>query len=104
MSETKLPDHIDLRVNEETSIALPGVGVSGYVWQLQKDGDVGVAEATLQREPAKAMGSMVGRAASDMLVVRAIAVGSLTVHLSLRRPWERDGTPLQSHSLVINVT
>lgn len=104
MSETQLPDRLDLQVNEEVSIALPGVGVSGYVWRLQQAGDSSVAEAAVQRANAGVSGGSVGRAVPEMLVIRAAAPGTLTLNLSLRRPWERDAAPLQSHIVKVNVT
>lgn len=104
MPETQLPDRLDLQVNEEVSIALPGVGVSGYVWRLQQAGDTGVAESAVQRGKAEASGGSVGRAAPELLVVRAATPGRLTLHLSLQRPWERDATPLQSHTVEVSVT
>jgi predicted secreted protein len=103
MSETKLPDHLDLQVNEEVSIALPGVGVSGYVWRLQQAGAPGVAETAVQRANAETSGGSVGRAAQEMLIVRAATPGKLTLHLALRRPWEHDAAPLQSHTIEVNV-
>lgn len=103
MPETPLPDRLDLQVNEEVSIALPGVGVSGYVWRLQQAGVSSAAEAAVQRANATSGGS-IGRAAPEMLVVRAAAPGKLTLHLSLQRPWERDATPLQNHTIEVSVT
>ncbi|GGG88524.1 protease inhibitor I42 family protein [Edaphobacter dinghuensis] len=102
MSETQLPDHVDLQVNEEVSIVLPSVGLSGYVWQLQQSGNSGVAEAALRRE--KIEGAGIGRAAPEKLVIHAAAPGKLTLNLALRRPWEHDSAPLQSHTLEIDVT
>jgi predicted secreted protein len=104
MPETPLPDRIDLRVKEEISFVLPGVGVSGYVWQLQVDGDSGAVEATVRREQAPSSPQMVGRATSEILAIRAIAPGNSTLNLALRRPWEHDATPLQSHTLIVSVT
>ena len=103
MPETQLPDRLDLQVNQEVSIALPGVGVSGYVWRLQQAGDPGVAETAVQRVNATSGGS-VGRAAPEMLVIRAATPGKLTLHLALRRPWEHDTAPLQSHTVEVSVT
>lgn len=104
MSETQLPDQIDLEVDEEYSIVLPNAGVSGYVWQLQTDGDRGVVDATLRREQATSSAAMVGRAMPEILALRALAGGNVTLHLLHRRPWERDGIPLESHSIIVRVT
>lgn len=104
MSETVLPDHLDLHVDEEVSIALPGVGVSGYVWRLQQAGDPGVAQTAVLRANAEVSGGSVGRAAQEMLVVRAATPGKVTLQLALRRPWEHDTAPLQSHTVEVNVT
>jgi predicted secreted protein len=104
MPETQLPDHVDLQVNEEVSFLLPGVGVSGYVWQLQQSGDSSVAETVLRRENTEAPGGSVGRASSETLVIRAAAPGRLTLSLSLRRPWEHNATPLQSHTVEVSIT
>jgi len=104
MPEIKLPDRVDLQVNEEVTIPLPGVGVSGYVWQLQQSGDSDVAETALRRENAEASGESVGRVAPEMLVIRAAASGTVTLNLSLRRPWERDVAPLQSHTVEVSIS
>lgn len=104
MSGTQLPDHVDLQVNEEVSIDLPNVGLSGYVWQMQQSGDSGVADAALRRESVQPSGGGIGRAATEKLVIRATAPGCLTLNLALQRPWERDAAPLQSHALEVNVT
>ncbi|MDW5267299.1 MULTISPECIES: protease inhibitor I42 family protein [Acidobacteriaceae] len=104
MSETQLPDHLDLQVNQETSIVLPSAGLSGYVWQLQQSVSSSVAEAALRRESVDASGAGIGRAAPEKLVIHATAPGKLTLNLALRRPWERDAAPLQIHTLEVNVT
>lgn len=104
MPETQLPDHLDLRVDEEVSIPLPSVGVSGYVWRLQQAGDPGVAETAVQRANAEVSGDSVGRAAPEILLIRAATPGKLTLHLVLRRPWEHDTAPLQSHTVEVSIT
>lgn len=104
MSDSQLPSHIDLRVKEETSIVLPGSGVSGYAWQLQSDGDPAVAEAAVRREQSQSSPTPVGRATPEILTIRALAPGNLTLTLLLRRPWERDTAPVQSHTLTISIS
>jgi predicted secreted protein len=104
MPDSQLPSHIDLRVNEATSIVLPGSGVSGYAWQLHSDGDPAVAETAVRREQPPSSPTAVGRATPEILAIRAIAPGNLTLTLALRRPWERDAAPAQSHTITVTIS
>jgi predicted secreted protein len=104
MPDSQLPSHIDLRVKEETSIVLPGTGVSGYVWQLQNDGDATTAEAAVRREQPSSPLTPIGRATPEILAIRALAPGNLTLTLSQRRPWERDVAPIQSHTITVTIS
>jgi predicted secreted protein len=74
------------------------------VWQLQQSGNSSAAEAALRRGSADASGAGIGRAAPEKLIIHATAPGKLTLNLALRRPWESDAAPLQSHTLEVNVT
>ncbi len=101
-----IPTEIRLEVGERWSTRLPGLGSAGYQWTCDVEGDAGVAEVSvtsLPPPPLPAAGEPPGSFSVDELVeVRALSPGTVTLCLIQRRPWLADQPPL--HRYVVEVT
>ncbi len=99
-----VPNTVELRVGEDFTFELPGLGTAGYVWQETVHGPTGVIEVSWHRgftpgtEP-----SAVGVSAPEVATIRALGRGEVTVLLRQVRPWERDKRPLNEHAVVVRV-
>jgi predicted secreted protein len=85
-------DAIELRVGEERSLALAGLGTAGYRWGAEVEGDAGVAEVVRSRGEPPATDA-VGASASEGFTLRARRRGSVRIRFTQRRPWEGDDVP-----------
>ena len=98
------PDHLDLRVGEEYSIELPGLGTAGFLWEDHIEGPPGVVQVTWQRGfPPGTAAPAVGASASETAILHAVGPGDVTVRLLQRRPWAADVPPHREHVVVVHV-
>jgi predicted secreted protein len=86
-------DAIELRVGEERTVILPGLGTAGYRWAPHLEGDPGVAKVHPAGGGAPAPDDAVGASADEAFAVHAIRPGSARIRFEQRRPWERDDAP-----------
>jgi predicted secreted protein len=93
-------DAIELRVGEERTVTLPGLGTAGYSWAPSLEGDPGVAEVyPAGGGPAEEEGA-VGASASEAFNVRARRPGAARIRFAQRRPWEADDVPPASERTI----
>ena len=99
--------HVELRPGETFALPLQGRGSSGYSWSYEISGNRDAVEVRIQGPPgpprpsggaAPSSGS-----ADEELIVKGISPGEVTVHLALRRSWERDKPPLAEETLLVVV-
>lgn len=89
-------DVVELRVGEEHSLQLVGLGTAGYRWVAEIDGDAEVVEVrSTDRETVEGSGA-VGASADETFAIRANQAGDATVRFVQRRPWESGDVPAAS--------
>jgi predicted secreted protein len=98
-------DHLDLvlRPGEDHEVVLPSLGGAGYVWQHEVDGDDGVIEV-VRRRGAPPAGRVAGRATPEVVHIAARNLGTVTVRLRQRRPWESGVEPRATLRVTVEVT
>jgi predicted secreted protein len=102
---SELPTHLELVVGEEQTIPLPGLGTAGYMWQERLSGNPRAIEVSWQRgflSGAKA--PAVGVSAPEVVTIRAIEPGEVTVRLVQVRAWQPNEAPNAEHSVAVHVT
>jgi predicted secreted protein len=96
-------DAIELRVGEEYSVRLAGLGAAGYRWAADLEGDPEVAEV---RPGGTDMGEgdAVGASAAEVFTIHANRPGTARIRFVQRRPWEQDAAPANEHAIQLRVT
>lgn len=99
---------VELSVGERWEARLPGRGAAGYQWFHEVAGPPEVIDVTLAQlpppSPPKASGEPPQGGSSDELVeVRALRPGTVSLSLTQRRSWETGKAPLRQHSIQIVV-
>ena len=98
------PVRIELAVGQEKTVTLPGLGLTGHIWQDQVEGPGGIVATKWERGlPPGSPVPAIGRAAPENLRIKGLAPGEVTLILSKRRPWERNVPPIGTHMIVICV-
>jgi predicted secreted protein len=90
---SEVDDAIELRVGEEHSVTLSGLGTAGYRWAAEVEGDSGVVDIARADGEPPAAGAGVGASASEAFTLRAKRPGSIRIRFAQRRPWDRDDVP-----------
>lgn len=75
---------MDLRVGEVSTIRLPGLGTSGYLWTAHVSDDA----VTVTVRPAELDGRTPGVSADEIAEIEGRHPGHATVTLEQRRSWE----------------
>ena len=97
-------DAIDLRVGEERSVRLSGLGVAGYRWVVDVEGDPAVAEVHSQGTEGDEGGEAAGASAEEVFSIHAKRPGEALIRFEQRRPWERGAPPTNQHTIQLRVT
>lgn len=102
------PTKIQLKVGETYTLRLPGRGSAGYAWEHHIVGNEQTLSVTQEGVREKLPGEVDDRMPSSysadiLLSIRALEPGHATLHLQLRRPWEKDRPPLNMHTLEVTV-
>lgn len=104
MSTAQPPSTVRLVVGERRSFELPGLGTAGFIWQETVDGPPGIVEVAWQRGfPPGTPLPAVGVSAPEIVTLRALAPGDVTVRLVQRRPWEQDAKPNDERAVLVHV-
>jgi inhibitor of cysteine peptidase len=91
-------------VGDTVTVSLAGNPTTGYSW-VQLSGDAAVLAPTAA-EPAyssEAASDMVGVGGTFTFSWTAQAVGTTTIELGYRRPWETDVAPVETFTLTVEV-
>jgi predicted secreted protein len=100
-----LEDNLDLVVGDEQTIALPGLGTAGYMWQERVIGPPDVIAISWSRgfapgiEPAA-----IGVSAPERITIRGVRPGEAQLRLIQVRHWEPDEAPINGLKRRITVT
>lgn len=97
-------DAIDLRVGEECSVKLAGLGTAGYRWAAQLQGDPEVADVHPAGTEAREGGGAVGSSAAEVFTIHANRPGATRIRFVQRRPWEQDAPAADEHTVQLRVT
>ena len=97
-------DAIHLRVGEECSVRLPGLGTAGYRWAVQLQGDPGVADVRPAGAEAGESDDAVGASASEVFTIHANRPGATRIRFVQGRPWEQDVPPANQRTIQLRVT
>jgi predicted secreted protein len=97
-------DAIELRVGEEHSVELAGLGTAGYRWAHRLEGGSEVAEVrTAEGRPSER--GAVGASASEVFTIRANRPGTARIRFVQRRPWEgEDAPPANERTIQLRVS
>lgn len=104
----EVPANIELKIGEAYALSLPGLGTAGYRWTYEIDGDktlidVSATGAEHQQLSHKRGVPLVGSGNDEGFVLRALAVGHLSIRFIQRRPWEKNQPPLKEHIVNIEI-
>ena len=98
---------VTLAPGQTFTLPLKGKGSAGYSWAYDVSGDKGAVELsiTARGSPPAGTGNRPppSGSADEQLIVRAVASGEVTIHLALRRSWEKDKAPLAEQTLKVTV-
>ena len=102
----EIPKKIELKVGETYRLRLASLGTAGYVWTYEIQGNrnlVDVSEARADEvQPIDERGTpLVGASVDKVFTLQALETGSVTIHFTQSRPWEKDKPPLKEHYLEI---
>lgn len=99
----EIPAIIELKIGETYTFRLPGLGTAGYHWSYEIEGnatliDVSTVEAEYQQPLS------VGSSRDEVFVLRALAIGQISIRFVQSRPWEKDQPCHKQHivHIVIN--
>lgn len=98
MKTFKPDESITVQVHEEFELCLPVLASAGYEWQVSEQTSGLAVLGSSFRAPAN---SQVGGASQQILRLRADQVGTHSLPLVSKRPW--DSTPSKTHSVRITV-
>lgn len=105
MGSDAADDAIELRVGEEHTVRLAGLGTAGYRWTPQLEGDPGVADVRAVGAEAPEGGGAVGASASEVFAIRADRPGQARIRFAQRRPWEPDDVAAANeHTIQLRVS
>jgi len=98
---------ITLKPGETYSLTLKGKGSAGYSWAYEVSGDTSSVAVTITgtgRPPDTGSKQPPATYSVDeQLIVRAVSPGTATIHLRLRRSWEKDKPPLEDQTVKVDV-
>ncbi|MEO8766677.1 MAG: protease inhibitor I42 family protein [Ginsengibacter sp.] len=95
---------INLKTGETTSITLKGLTTAGYVWNYVIDGNkdcvrVSKSLAKLKRADQEKTGA----SADEIFVVKAKKKGTVYIHFSQHRSWEKNVPHANQETVRINI-
>ncbi|HEX3174874.1 MAG TPA: protease inhibitor I42 family protein [Solirubrobacterales bacterium] len=96
---------IELRVGEEHSVTLPGLGTAGYRWAPEIEGDAEVADVSRAGGKPPEAGGAVGASAEKTFTIRGKRPGSVRIRFAQRRPWDpADAPPANERTIRLQVS
>lgn len=99
-------EDVTLTPGQTFTLPLKGKGAAGYSWAYDVSGDKAAVELSITGRgspPASSGNRPPSGSADEQLIVKALSAGQVTVHLALRRAWEKDKPPLQEQTLKVTV-
>lgn len=101
---TEVPTEVTLTGGGQTSIQLPGLGTSGYVWDHEVAGPEDVIDVTWSRGfPPGSVPQAVGVSAPEVATIVACRQGTIELRLYQHRRWEHSVAPRVDHRITVIV-
>ena len=100
------PPKLTVSVAGQEQLVLPGAGSVGYTWTYDVDGPPAVVALTFAPEtgPPKVTGGLPqGGSVRQVLTIRGLAPGQVSLHLKLQRPGETERPPRDSYDIQVTV-
>lgn len=98
----EVPPTLALKIGETYTLRLPGLGTAGYSWSYEIEGNATLIEVSkVEAEYQKPLS--VGSSRDEVFVMRALAIGKLSIRLVQRQPWEIDKPPHMQHIIHIAI-
>jgi len=99
------PDRAELRVGEQVSYELPGLGTAGYVWDEEVEGDDGVVSVSWKRgwPPGEEPLRSAGASAPEVVAIAGLRRGTVVVRLVQHRRWEPPDQAIAEHRITVAV-
>jgi len=101
-----VPDRIELRIGEKTTLGLPGLGAAGYSWSHEFKGDNDVVRVSPSAAPAPAGDATrlpPGESVDEWFTIEALARGETILHMLQSRRWEKGKAPRKEYNITITV-
>jgi len=89
---------------EHFSFELPFRAGTGYAWTATGFDAARILTLVSQESRVASTEPSVGGPMTEQFVFRGVAPGRTTVRFELRRPWERDVSPVETRDLSVTVT
>jgi predicted secreted protein len=107
-SSVEIPTRIELKVGERYVLKLQGLGAAGYTWEYAVEGVgnvVAVSKETSDAPPQTETGELLppGYSRDELVTIKALEPGHITIRFVQRRPWEKDKPPLKEHVLEVYI-
>jgi predicted secreted protein len=102
----RTPTQIELKVGEEYTLRLTGLGSAGYMWgyTLTDDDKAVRVSAPPASQPSQTGGPPpIAFSADALFTIQALKPGHVTIRFALRRPWETQTPPLQEYFVEVTV-
>jgi predicted secreted protein len=94
-----------LRQGEEHTVPLPGKGAAGYHWAVRIEGDVDSVDVSVDTVSGVDRADLLaGASVDENATIAGRRHGAATVFLEQRRPWEREGAPVDRRTFDVEVT
>jgi predicted secreted protein len=98
-------DTLRLRQGEQHVVRLPGLGAAGYHWTVRVEGDAESVDVSVDTDSALDRAELLaGASVDERATISGRRRGAATVYLEQRRPWEREGTPVDRRTIDVEVS
>ena len=100
------PDRVEVRVGEQVTYELPGLGTAGYVWDDELEGDDGIVSVTWTRgwPPGEEPQQQAGASAPETVAISGVRPGTVVVRLFQHRRWEPPDQVNAEHRVTVVVS
>ena len=101
---TEIPARLDMSVDEERDVELPGLGTAGYVWDSEVVGAGNVIDVRWTRgDPPGSPPRPMGQSAPEVATIHAMEPGDVELRLYQHRPWEPASQVAARHDIYVHV-
>jgi predicted secreted protein len=107
-SSLEIPTRIELKVGERYVLKLQGLGAAGYTWEYTVEGIGKVVAVSKDRSDASPQTETgeplpLGYSREELVTIKALEPGHITIRFVQHRPWEKDKPPLKEHVLEVYI-